>query len=827
MTEKTKKAANTFRTGKAVRTNRTAAPKKGPKYMERIEALREQYLNTRVDMDVYNAKYLTEGFKASEGQPWIIQKATGFYNQCAKKNVYIQDHELLVGGPGFKPRCGILCADSSAGIISKELDTISTRKFDPFYLSKEGKKVYKEEVESYWQNKCLLDRWRLMAPKDMETLRNNGAIFIDRKAVRGYGETTPGWNRILQKGIGGIKKDAEEALAKLDDAVPGDLEKIFFYKSEIMAADGIILLANRHADLAEQMAKECKDKKRAQELKKIAKVCRNVPEKPASSFYEACQSILFYEFAIFMEQNASSYNLGRLDQYLYPYYKADKEKGILTDDDAQELFDCMWIKIAEMSLFQDEVTAQYAAGYCITVQTSCGGINEYGNDATNELSYMMIQATEDVKFKEPNLSVTYDISKNPDSLLHKAVESIAMGLTMPAVYTNEVGIRMMQNKGVPLSEAWDWNPCGCVETNLSGRMKQYTDIADINMGAMVEFALNDGKSRITGEQVSVHTGDPKKFKTFDQFFDAVKKHIDYAVDVITSGNQLLDYLSMNYRPVPALSLGFDQCMETGMDYSQPGATKYSCGGGVITVGQADIVNSIAAVKYLVYDEKKVKMEELVKALDADFKGYEDIQAMCLAAPKYGNDDDRADFCVGEVFTHVIDQFEKYDTKFGKMTTGMLPVSGNTPIGQWVGALPSGRNAKTPLTDGIGATGGTDVNGPTALLKSVSKIPHARFTQGTQLNMKFEPDMLQGEEGIINGMNMLKTMSTLGVYHGQFNVVSRKMLQDAQKFPNKHRDLLIRVAGYTAFFVELGKETQNEIIGRTEIGSWVGEGCGCG
>ena len=201
--------------------------------------------------------------------------------------------------------------------------------------------------------------------------------------------------------------------------------------------------------------------------------------------------------------------------------------------------------------------------------------------------------------------------------------------------------------------------------------------------------------------------------------------------------------------------------------------------------------------------------------------------MCLAAPKYGNDDDRADFCVGEVFTHVIDQFEKYDTKFGKMTTGMLPVSGNTPIGQWVGALPSGRNAKTPLTDGIGATGGTDVNGPSALLKSVSKIPHARFTQGTQLNMKFEPDMLQGEEGIINGMNMLKTMSTLGVYHGQFNVVSRKMLQDAQKFPNKHRDLLIRVAGYTAFFVELGKETQNEIIGRTEIGSWTGDGCGCG
>ncbi len=701
-------------------------------YMNRIEALRQQCLATRVDMDVYNAKYMTEGFKDTEGQPWIIQKATGYKYECEREQIYIQDHELLVGGIGFKPRRGILNPDSASGVI---------------------------------------------------------------------------------------KAEAEAALAKLDDAVPGDLEKSFFYKSEIMVADAIIHLAYRHADLAETMAAECKDAKRKAELLKIAEVCRWVPEHPARNFYEACQSILSYEYACYMEQNASSYNLGRLDQYLYPFYKADKEAGILTDDDAQELLDCLWIKIAEMSLFQDEVTAQYAAGYCITVQTSCGGIDRYGNDASNELSYMMIQATMDVKFKEPNLSVTYSMAKNPDSLLHKAVEAIGMGLTMPAIYANDVGIRMMLNKGVPLSEAWDWNPCGCVETNLSGRMKQYTDIADINMGAMVELALNDGKSRITGEQISVHTGDPRSFKTFEDFFHAVKAHIDYAVDAITSGDQLLDYLSMNYRPVPALSLGFPHCMEVGMDYSQPGAAKYSVGGGVITVGQADIVNSIAAVKYLVYDEKKLTMDRLVKALDANFEGYEDVQAMCLTAPKYGNDDERADFCVSEIFTHVVDQFEKYDTKFGKMTCGMLPMSGNTPIGQWVGALPSGRNAKTPLADGIGATGGTDVNGPTALLKSVSCIAHARYTQGTQLNMKFEPEMLKGEDGIAHAMNLIKTMSTLGVYHAQVNCVDRDTLLDAQAHPDKHRDLLIRVAGYTAFFVELGKETQDEIIGRTEINAW--------
>ena len=404
----------------------------GKAYLSRIEALRKQYLDTRVDMDVYNAKYLTEGFKESEGEPWIIQKATGFRHQCLKKNIFIQDHELLVGGAAFKPRAGILCADSSCSILDRELNTISTRKFDPFFLSEEGKKIFTEEVSDYWKNKCLLDRWHKLAPDDMCTLRDNGMIYIDRKAVRGYGETTPDWPMILSKGVGGLKKEAEEALALLDDSHAGDLEKIFFYRSEIIAADAIIALANRHADLAEQMAASCSDEKRKAELLKIAEVNRRVPEHPANTLYEALQSMLSYEYAIYMEQNASSYNLGRIDQYMWPYYKADLDAGRITPDEAQELLDCMWIKIAELSLFQDEVTAQFAAGYCITVQACVGGIDQYGNDATNDLSYMAIQATQDVRFKEPNLSIRYNIAKNPDSLLRKGCEAIREGLSMPA-----------------------------------------------------------------------------------------------------------------------------------------------------------------------------------------------------------------------------------------------------------------------------------------------------------------------------------------------------------------------------------------------------------
>lgn len=789
-------------------------------YLKRIEALKRQYFATRVDMDVYNAKYLTEGFRETEGMPWVIQKATGFKRQAEKKNIYILDHELLVGGAAFKPRAGILCADSSCSIIDREIDTISTRKFDPFYLSEEGKKIFKEEVSAYWKNKCVLDRWNMMAPQDMKDLRDAGMIYIDRKAVRGYGETTPGWSYILENGIGGIRKKAQEKLDALDDADKGALEKIYELKAQITAADAVIILANRHADLAERMARECEDETRQTELLKIAEVNRRVPEHPARDFYEACQAILTYEYAIYMEQNASSYNLGRIDQYLYPYYRKGIEDGTLTDDRAQELLDCLWIKIAELSLFQDEVTAQFAAGYCITVQVCAGGVDRNGNDAVNPLSYMVIQATMDCKLKEPNMSVRYNIAKNPDSFLRKAAEGIRMGLSMPAVYHDDAGIRMLLNKGVPLAEAWDWNPCGCVETNLSGRMKQYTDMADINMGGIIDMVLNNGVSRKTGKQVSIQTGDPRDFRSFEDFMKAVKKQIAYFVDVVVSGDQLLDYLSMNYRPVPCLSLGYPNCLETATDYSMGGA-KYNCGGGVITVGQADIINSVSAVKYLIYDEKKLSMDELLKALESNFEGYDEIHRMCMEAPKYGNDDERADFCVGEIFTYVTDCFESYDTMFGRMTTGMLPVSGNTPIGAWVGALPSGRYAWTPLTDGIGATGGTDVNGPTALLKSVSHIPHARFTQGTQLNMKLEPAILEGEEGLRNLMNMLKTQCTLDIYHSQFNVVDREVLLDAQIHPEAHKDLLIRVAGYTAFFVELGREVQDEIIGRTEIGRWAG------
>lgn len=785
-------------------------------YMNRINALRKNYMSHRVEMDILDSYYVTEGFKATEGQPWQIQKATAMKNVYEKKPIYIQDNELLVGGVAFKPRAGILNPDSACSVIEKELDTISTRKYDPFYLSDENKKLFMEKVAPYWRGKCVLDRWNAMMPDDVRTMRDGGMLYVDKKFVRGYGENTPGWRTLLSKGIGGIKKEAEQKLASLDDSDGEDvLKKIIFYKSLIITAEGIIAIANRHADLAEEKAKEETDEKRKSELLRIAEVNRRVPENPPRNYYEALQSMLTYEYCLFMEQNASSYNLGRMDQYLTYYYNKDIEEGRMTKDEAQELLDCFWIKIAEMGLFQDGESAAFSAGYNMTVQVTAGGIDKDGRDAVNDLSYMTIQATMDTALKEPNMTVRYNIAKNPDSFLRKAAECIRMGRTMPAVYDDDEGIKMLLNKGIPLSQAWDWTPCGCVETNLEGRLKSYTDIGEISMGGVIDMVMNNGRSRKNGKQVSIQTGDPTTFKTFDEFMTAVKKQIDYFVHTMATMNSYLDYLSENYRPVAALSLTYPNCMVTGKDYANGGAT-FNVGNGVNIIGQADIINSVAAVKSLIFDDKKITMEELCEALDHNFEGYDEIEDLCMSVPKYGNDDPYVDKYASKIYTYLVDQIEKYDSPFGHLTAGMLPVSGNVPIGQSVGALPSGRKAWLPLADGIGATGGTDVKGATALLKSVSNLPHSRFTQGTQMNLKLDPKMLEGDQGLNNMMVMLKTQCTLGIYHTQYNIVDREVLKDAQVHPKDHRDLLVRVAGYTAFFVELGKDIQDDIIQRTEI-----------
>jgi len=786
--------------------------KETPSYMGRIERLKKRVLNTRPEMDLENARILTAGFQETAGQPLVLQKAKSFRKQCLEKTVTIWDEELIVGCSGSKIRGGILSADTCWSVLNDELDTINSRRYDPFHLRPEDREMFEKEIRPYWQGRSNYEAWLAQIPEDTKVLRDNGVVYINRKAVRGWGETTAGYQWLIEEGVAGILAEVAGQRSQLDLTRPGDYEKDVYLQSLQIVGEGMIILANRYADEAEGLAAREKDPQRRLELEEIAAVCRRVPEQPARTFREALQSLYLYQICIFMEQNAASYNPGRMDQYLLPYYQADIAAGRLTPDQAQELLDCLWVKFSEPCLFQDAVTAEFAAGYPMFQNVSVGGVDDAGRDAVNDLSYLILQATMEVQLYQPSLSVRYSLAKNPNTFLRKIVELISLGTGFPAFFNDDIGIRMLMNKGIPLKEAYNWNPCGCVETNLEGRLRHYTALADINLGSMVEFALLDGQNRKSGDFISVRTGDPKNFKTYDDFLAAVQDQIIYATRAVVKGSHVMDEVCMN-RPVPALSLTFKECVARGKDYAWGGA-KYNTGNGIILIGVADLVNSLAAVRHLVYETGRVSMERLLAGLANDFQDDEELRQLCLEAPKYGNDDPLADDIAGDIFTFMADEIEKYESKFGRMTPGILPVSGNTPFGLEVGALPSGRHAWKPLADGVSPSGGTDFNGPSAVLKSVANIPHARFVQGTLLNMKVEPAMLSTDNGINQMMALLKSLCSLGIFHVQFNVIDQAKLIKAQENPEDYRGLLVRVAGYTAYFVELGKDVQDDIIGRT-------------
>lgn len=792
-------------------------------FMDRIQFMKDRVVNTKPEMDLENAVLLTNSFKETEGEPLCIRKAKAFRKQCQEKDVTIWDKELVVGCSGSKMRGGILCADTCWSILDDELDTISERKYDPFYLREDDKQVFLDVIKPYWKGRSTYEAWLKQIPDDCRNLRDTGQVYINRKAVRGWGETTAGYNQIITEGIESICKTIRAKREQLDLTEPGAIDQDNYLQSLLISAEGICELAERYAVEAERLAAEETDEIRKQELLQIAEHCHRVPYYPARTFYEALQSLYLYHICIFMEQNAASYNPGRMDQYIYPFYKTDLESGILTEEKAQGLLDCLWIKFSEPCLFQDAVTAEFAAGYPMFQNVCVGGVTTSGQDAVNPLSYLILQATMDVQLYQPSLSVRYSLAKNPNKFLRKVIELIRLGTGFPAFHNDDIGIRMLMNKGIPLREAFDWNPCGCVETNLEGRLRHYTALADINLGGMIELVMTNGVNRKSRCKVSVQTGNPLELSTFETFKDAVKEQLRYAIRAVVKGSHVIDDVCMD-RIVPALSLSFRECVENAKDYAWGGA-KYNTGNGIIMIGVSDLINSMAAVKKLVYDTKRITMEDMVKALDADFEKYNIIKQLCIDAPKYGNDESIVDDIAGEMFTFIADEIESYRSKFGTMTPGILPVSGNTPFGLEVGALPSGRNAWKPLADGVSPAGGTDINGPGAVLKSVAHLPHDRFVQGTLLNMKVEPEMLNTENGIQQMMALLKSMCSLGIFHVQFNVIDRETLLAAQKHPEDYRGLLIRVAGYTAYFTELGKDVQDEIIGRTEQESLYG--CNCG
>ncbi|WP_146624020.1 glycyl radical protein [Enterococcus florum] len=792
-------------------------------YFNRIEARKAALRSVQPEIDLENARILTQVFRETDGEAVVIQKAKAFRAQCREKTIEIFNDELIVGCPGSKLRGGLISVDTCWTILADELDTISQRENDPFQLREEDRALFLSEIQPYWQGRSVYEAWQKRIPPQTKILRDAGVIQIDKKVARGFGDVTAGYKQILREGLEGIKETINQKKRGLIMTDPGAFETNDYLNALLIAIEGLEILADRYAEEAIRLADQENDPKRKQELLMIANVCRHVPKYPAVSFHEALQAVYFYHMALFMEQNAQSYNPGRMDQYLYPYLQKDLAEERLTPDQAQELLDCLWIKFNETCIFQDAATAQFVAGYPMLQNVCVGGINQLGQDAVNELSYMIIQAAVEVQLFQPSLSIRYNLAKNPNRFLRKVVELMQLGMGFPAFHNDDIGIRMMMNKGVPLKEAYDWNPCGCVETNLEGRMKQYTSLADINLGSVCELTLTNGIDRASGQRLTPETGDPRSFADFEAFKEAVKQQLSYVIKVCVQGSHVIDEISLK-RPVPVLSLSHKECIERGLDYSQGGA-KYNCGNGITSVGVADLINTLVAVQTLVYQEKAFTMDTLLMALAHDFEGYEDILELCQKAPKYGNADQRVHELTSEMFVFIADEIEQYHSKFGKMTAGILPVTGNILSGLFVGALPSGRKAGTPLADGITPSVGTDLGGSSGILQSAAQIPHDRFVQGTLMNMKVDPELIQHEQGIAQLMVLLKSICTLGIFHVFIHIIDRDTLLRAQKYPEEYQGLLIRVAGYTAYFVELDKHVQDEIIGRTpKAGLVAGEPC---
>ncbi|MFC2017606.1 pyruvate formate lyase family protein, partial [Chloroflexota bacterium] len=569
------------------------------------------------------------------------------------------------------------------------------------------------------------------------------------------------------------------------------------------------------ARLARKKASEEKDPQRKAELEKIAEICRQVPANPARTFREALQSLWFYHVALWMEHNAIAVCAGRIDQYLYPYYKKDIEEGKLTREQAQELLECLWVKFSEMHFFLNKAAAEIQPGYVAFQDITCGGITESGQDAVNELSYMMLQATMDVRLAEPHLSVKYNKAKNPDSFLRKAVELAALGTGHPPFHNDERGIRYVLDWGIPFDEAYNWSPRGCMEVGLMGKCGSLSSHQCINTAVVLELALLNGVHRRTQTRLPVpQTGDPRTFRTYEEFKGAVKAQLSYLIKKACETGQMVEVMQQHYRPVLVTSLSFEECIENAKDLLAGGA-KYNPGPDIVIGGTTDFANSLAAVKKLIYEDKKLTWDELLEALDNDFEGYEQIQEMCLAAPKYGNDIPEVDEIATEITRFAAEEVRKYRGLHGGRRSVM---SGGAAIhliyGAHAGALPSGRKAWVPLADGISPMQGTDRKGPTAVLKSISKCCLDLYTRGSLINMKFDPSLFNDERGIGDFMSLIKSWHDLGLYHIQFNVVSPEILREAQKHPEKYRGLLVRVSGYSAYFVELDRGIQEDIISRT-------------
>ena len=807
------------------------------------------------------AKLITESYQATEGQPMITRRAEAFAHILRHIPIIIRDEELIVGSSTIAPRGCQTYPEFSYQWLEDELDTVETRSADPFYIAEETKQELRE-VHKYWKGRTTSElATSYMAPEAIKAIEHN--IFTPGNYFyNGVGHVTVKYEEVLAIGYEGIMAKAQ---AELDKCQVGDSDyarRSHFLNAVILSCQAVIEYAQRYAALAERMALECSDPVRKEELQVIALNCSRVPARGAGSFYEACQSFWFVQQLIQLESSGHSISPGRFDQYMYPYYKKDIENGNITREFAQELMDCIWVKLNDLNKCRDAASAEGFAGYSLFQNLIAGGQNKDGEDVTNDLSFMSIQASMHVHLPQPSLSVRV-WNGSPHEFLIKAAELTRTGIGLPAYYNDEVIIPSLQNRGLSLEDAREYNIIGCVEPQKAGKTDGWHDAAFFNMCRLLELVFSNGMDR--GELVGVKTGDVTQMETFEEFYDAYKKQMDYCISLLVNADNAIDVAHAERCPLPFLSCMVDDCMKKGLSVQEGGAVYNFT--GPQGFGIANMADSLYAIRQLVYKDKKITMAELKEALAWNYgKGidaqtaadmtasvlkemerqgqtvdektassvlemmlgmhpdpqqkarYEEIHHMIDEVPKFGNDIPEVDYFARDVAYTYTRPLQNYkNPRGGQFQAGLYPVSANVPLGGQTGATPDGRYAHTPVADGVSPSAGKDVKGPTAAATSVSRLDHFIVSNGTLFNQKFHPSALAGREGLEKFVALIRSYFDQKGMHVQFNVVDKNTLLDAQKNPEKYKHLVVRVAGYSALFTTLSRSLQDDIIRRTEQG----------
>ena len=790
---------------------------------DRMKAFREEVLDEKPYIDAQRAVLATQVYRENQNQPRVMVRALMLQKILENMSIYIEDKTLIVGNQATKNKNAPIFPEYTMEFVLNELDLFEKRDGDVFYITEETKQQLRD-IAPFWENNNLRARGEALLPEEVSVFMETGVFGMEGKLNAGDAHLAVNYEKILAFGLKGYEERVKDLKAKLDLTDPDSIDKNIFYKAVLIVIEAVHQFAQRYSKLAQELADREKDSKRKAELLEISRICAKVPYEPATSFYEAVQSVWFIQLILQIESNGHSLSYGRFDQYMYPYYIKDIQEKVITKDEALELLTCLWIKTLTINKVRSQAHTLSSAGSPMYQNVTIGGQTPDKKDAVNELSFVVLQSVAQTRLTQPNLTVRYHKNINK-AFFDDCIEVMKLGFGMPALNNDEIIIPSFINWGVKEEDAYNYSAIGCVETAVPGKWGyRCTGMSYINFPRVLLCAMNDGVDLTTGKRFTKGYGYFKDMKSYEELLSAWDKTVREMTRYSVIVENAIDKASERDVPDVLCSALTDDCIGRGKTIKEGGAVYDFISG--LQVGIANMADSLAAIKKLVFEEKKITPIQLWNAILDDFQSDENkkIQAMLIdEVPKYGNDINYVDNLVVEAYDSYLDEIKKYpNTRYHRGPIGGIRYGGTSSIsanvGQGMGtmATPDGRNAYEPLAEGCSPAHNADKNGPTAVFKSVAKLPTEKITGGVLLNQKMTPQMLSTEENKQKLEMLIRAFfNRLHGYHVQYNIVSRETLIDAQKYPEKHKDLIVRVAGYSAFFNVLSKKTQDDIIGRTE------------